>query len=196
MPRQARSQAVVSNVLHIITRGNNKQKVFYSISDYEYYLFLLKEAKREFRFIIHHYALMPNHVHLLISVENIEEMSRAMKWINQSYSLHHKRRKRRIGHLWQGRFKSININSDAQLLACGVYVDLNPVRAGLAASPGDYPWTSYRGLAGIEHDRLISPDSVWNLSGCSTQEKQVKYKELVDFWQKMPATKIKDDEHE
>src|SRR4030042_771285 len=129
MPRTARI-APNEYVYHILTRGNNRQNVFKDKKDYEKYLGILKRYKEKYKFKLYHYVLMTNHVHLVLeTAQKGGNLSEIMKGINLSYAQYYKKRYRHIGHFWQDRYKSIIISKDNYLLACGSYVDLNPVRA-------------------------------------------------------------------
>ena len=87
---------------------------------------------------------MTNHVHLVIeTTEEGGELSQIMKGINLSYAQYFKVKYKHIGHFWQDRYKSIIISKDEYLLACGSYVELNPVRAGMVKDPREYRWSSY-----------------------------------------------------
>ena len=110
MPRTARI-APNENVYHILTRGNNRQDVFKDEKDYERYKDILKRYKERYKFALHHYALMRNHVHLVLeTTEKGGKLSEIMKGINLSYAQYYKHKHRHIGHFWQDRYKSIIIS--------------------------------------------------------------------------------------
>src|SRR3989304_6142922 len=129
MPRSARI-APGDYVYHILTRGNNRQDVFQEEEDFKKYMELLLRYKEKYKFKLYHYVLMTNHVHLVLEpTERGGGLAEIMKGINLSYAQHYKRKYKHIGHFWQDRYKSIIISKDDYLLACGSYVELNPVRA-------------------------------------------------------------------
>ena len=128
---------------HIIVRGNNRQEIFRSNKDYEKYLSLLKHYKRKYKFKIFCYCLMPNHIHSVIDPENSKILSKAMNAMQRAYTGHFNTKYERVGHLWQGRFKSKIIVKDDYLIECINYIELNPVRAGMVRAPHEYPWSSY-----------------------------------------------------
>jgi putative transposase len=102
-----------------------------------------------------------------------------MKGIDLSYAQHYKRKYDHVGHFWQDRFKSILISRDEYLLACGSYVELNPVRAGVVKDPKDYRWSSYRVYAYGEEDALVDEDPIyWELSNEEPNRRR-KYREFV-----------------
>ncbi len=155
MPRSARI-APKEFVYHVLTRGNNKQDVFCDDEDFGKYLEILRKYKNQYKYKLYHYVLMSNHVHLVMeATQEGGNLSQIMKGINLSYAQHYKKKYKYSGHFWQDRFKSIIISKDEYLLACGSYVELNPVRAGMVRDPKDYPWSSYRANACGKRDDLI-----------------------------------------
>lgn len=143
MPRIARI-VIEKAYYHIITRGNQKQIVFVDVNDYEKYLLLLKKYKRRFGFKLYGFCLMPNHVHLVIQVKNPIELNKIMRGINLSYTLYFNFRHKKVGHLWQDRFKSKIIEKDPYFIECINYIENNPIRASLTDRPEDYFWSSFR----------------------------------------------------
>jgi putative transposase len=179
MPRIARI-APKDHIFHILTRGNNRQDVFRDESDYQEYLEILDRYRKKYRFRLYHYALMKNHVHLVLETqEEGGNLAEVMKGINLSYAQHYKRKYDHIGHFWQDRFKSILISRDQYLLACGSYVELNPVRAGIVKDPRDYRWSSYRAYAYGKENSLVDEHPVyWELSKDESDRRQ-RYREFV-----------------
>lgn len=129
---------------HIITRGNQRQKVFMSEEDYRMYLRITKKAKRKYKVLIYAYCLMPNHIHLLIEANPPQNMSKFMQWLNRGYTAYFNTRYKKIGHLWQGRFKGKPILKGDYLIQCATYIEGNPVRANMVHDMADYEWSSYR----------------------------------------------------
>ena len=165
-----------TGVFHILTRGNNRQKVFRDRKDYQHYLHLLKLCKEEHRFLLYHYCLMPNHVHLILETTPKTNLSKLMKQINLRYASHFRRRNRYWGHLWQGRFKSLLIERDRYLIACGRYIESNPVRAKIVDNPGDYPWSTYKFYAYGGGDDLVDIDPLYQELGKTEKERQLSYR--------------------
>jgi putative transposase len=179
MPRTARI-APKENVYHILCRGNNKQIIFKNEHDYQQYLSILKKYKKSHYFLLYHYVLMPNHVHLVLDVTREgKELSEIMKGINLSYVLYYKKKYEHIGHFWQDRYKSIMISKDDYLLACGSYVELNPVRARMVKDPADYPWSSYTTYAHGKHSELVDKHTIYLNLGKESKENQDKYQEFI-----------------
>lgn len=179
MPRTSRT-APRGHVYHVLTRGNNRQDVFEDYNDFKRYLDLLLRYKEKYQFKLYHYVLMTNHVHLVIEPSGDGgSLSEIMKGINLAYAQHYKRKYRHTGHFWQDRYKSIIISKDEYLIACGSYVELNPVRAKMAEDPKDYQWSSYRAYAYGKRDVPVDEHPVYlQLSG-DEGERRRKYREFV-----------------
>jgi putative transposase len=133
---------------HVLSRGNERRDIFYDDGDYFRFLETLDRMVARFNIEVHAYVLMRNHYHLL--VRTIEaNLSRAIQWLGVSYSVWYNRRHRRTGHLFQGRFKSFLIENERYLVAMGLYIHGNPMRAGVVDKLSEYPWSSYRAYAGM-----------------------------------------------
>lgn len=160
MPRSRRF-IPVDSALHIMCRGNNRQKVFHNDSDKLCYWRMIKVLKEENRINILHYCIMENHIHLIIWLSTKSRLSKFMKQLNLSYFNYYKKQYDYCGHVWQGRYKSNIIETDGHLLHCGKYVELNPVRAGIVSLPEEYAFSSYRHYAFGQPDALISDSPVF-----------------------------------
>lgn len=137
---------------HVLSRGNERRDIFYDDGDYLRFLETLDRMVARFTIEVHAYVLMRNHYHLL--VRTIEaNLSQAIQWLGVSYSVWFNRRHRRTGHLFQGRFKSFLIENERYLVAMGLYIHGNPVRAGVVDRLSGYPWSSYHAYAG----RIVQP---------------------------------------
>lgn len=110
---------------HITTRGNQRQSVFRMEADYVKYIEFLRRYKRKYGFKLYGYCLMPNHVHLIGEIEEKMKLSKFMHGLNRSYTLYFNSKYRKVGHLWQGRFRSRVLNKDEYLINCINYVELN-----------------------------------------------------------------------
>lgn len=180
MPRIARI-APRDYIFHILTRGNNRQDVFRVEIDYQKYLEIVGRYKEKYQFKLYHYVLMRNHVHLVLETQ-VEggSLAEIMKGINLSYAQHYKRKYDHIGHFWQDRFKSILISRDQYLLACGSYVELNPVRAGIVKAPRDYRWSSYRAYAYGKRDSLVDEHPIYHELSEDEPNRRKRYREFVE----------------
>lgn len=132
-----------SGMYHVILRGINKQVIFHDELDYRKFLEVLKEAKKKSGFAVHAYCIMNNHVHMLIE-EKEESLGVIMKRIGSSYVYWYNRRYDRVGHLFQGRYRSQPIDDERYLLTVLRYIHQNPVKARIKVHCKDYRWSSYR----------------------------------------------------
>jgi putative transposase len=164
---------------HVIQRGNNRQAIFVDRTDQELMLTLFGENAARFGVALHAYVLMSNHFHLLATPSTAEGLPRFMQAIGRRYVRHFNDRHGRSGTLWEGRYKSTLIQTDRYLLACMVYIDLNPVRAGMVAEARDYPWSSHAHYAGLRHDRLLTPHPLYWELGNTPFAREAAYAELV-----------------
>src|SRR3989337_1948027 len=173
MPRVARI-APEENIYHVLTRGNNRQDIFKDESDYRKYIGIIRKYKERYGFSLYHYVLMRNHVHLVLETSSGGgSLAATMKGINLSYAQYYKAKYGHIGYFWQDRFKSILISRDQYLLACGSYVELNPVRAGIVKDPRDYRWSSYRAYAYGKENSLVDEHAIyWELSKDESDRRQ------------------------
>jgi putative transposase len=133
---------------HVFVRGVARSAVAVDAEDYQRSIELLERAVSRFELLCHAWCYLPNHAHLLVTSQQ-GNLSRAMHWLGtctaQSFNLRHER----SGHLYQGRFGSRLVEDDGYLLELERYLALNPVRAGLCRSPGDWLWSSYAATAGL-----------------------------------------------
>jgi len=178
MPRTARVLPD-EGYFHAFTRGNNKKYIFRKDRDFKIYLELLKKYKERFHLIIYHYALMFNHIHLLCKKTAETNLAKMMQGLGLSYSNRYRKRYGFTGHFWQGRYKSNLIEDDGYLLRCGLYIERNPVEAGLVDLPEDYPWTSYRAYAFGEKDPIIDIDPLFETLGKNDEERKKTYRDLM-----------------
>lgn len=151
-------RAVMPGVpVHIVQRATDRNACFRSDADRSTYLAILGYVAREEACRIHAYCLMTNHVHLLVTPTEAAGCSALMKRLSQRYSYYFNRRHGRTGHLWESRFRSSLILSPEYVLACHRYIELNPVRAGMATDPEAYEWSSCAANIGRRTDVLVAP---------------------------------------
>jgi putative transposase len=180
-----RPRLVLSAVpLHIIQRGNNRAPCFACETDYLVYLALARQYAAEAACQIHAYVLMTNHVHLLLSSESTTGPSVLMRRLGQHYVQYFNRNHGRTGTLWEGRFRSCLVESERYLLICQRYIELNPVRAGMVAEPGQYLWSSYRANALGVDDSLLTPHLIYTGLGKHGGERHAAYRSL--FMEALP----------
>ena len=132
---------------HITSRGNQKQPIALSDRDRFTFLRIIRDACEKFGAIIHTYCIMGNHYHLLLQTLSAN-LSRIMHFINTTYTHYFNWKNGKSGHLFQGRYSAILIDSEAYGLEVSRYSHLNPVRAKIVAQTEDYPWSSYREFMG------------------------------------------------
>jgi REP element-mobilizing transposase RayT len=155
MPRSAR--LIIDNAIyHVMTRGNQKQITFLDNKDYEKYIEILKHYKHKFWFKLFGYCLMPNHVHIIIKIKQGRSLQKIVQGLNQTYTIWFNKKYGKVGHLWQGRYKSRLIQNNNYLIDCIEYVELNPIRAGLTKKTASYPWSSYSSRLRIEKFDLLN----------------------------------------
>jgi len=178
MPRIARLVAD-DLVFHILTRGNNRNVVFLDEMDYRHYLSLLALYREEHSFLLYHYCLMPNHIHMILKVTKDTNLAKLMKQINISYVYHFKKKYSYYGHFWQDRYKSLIIDKDEYLLMCGKYIELNPVKAGLVNDPKDYPYSSYNFYVNDVRSAILHKNPLYEDMANTDKERQAYYKDLI-----------------
>ena len=164
---------------HVIQRGNNRQLIFSTVADHVYLLACLDEKAKKFDVAIHAYVLMGNHFHLLLTPHTATGLPLMMQSVGRSYVRYFNALHNRSGTLWEGRYRSTLIQTDRYLLTCMAYIDLNPVRAGLAAEAKDYPWSSYGHYAGLRADKLITPHPLFWALGNTPFGREAAYAQTV-----------------
>ena len=139
MPRKPRIDA--AGYHHVLNRGINRASVFLSRDDKDKFLDILAAAKPIYKFTLHSFCIMDNHYHLLIETHR-DNLSLLMRYVNSQYACYFNKKMQRSGHLWQGRFKSWYVNDEKYLWLLLRYIEMNPVRAGLSFTGGEYPFSS------------------------------------------------------
>ena len=141
MPRSARKRSA-SGIYHIMLRGINRQDIFHDEDDKQRFLGILKKVKETSLCEVYGYCLMGNHVHLLIR-EGKEALSQIMKRVGTAYAYWYNTKYERIGHLFQDRFKSENVDDDSYFLSVLRYIHQNPLKAKMVNTMSEYVWSSY-----------------------------------------------------
>jgi putative transposase len=188
MARKARSKIVVPGVPnHIIVRGNNRRRLFSFAGDYRAFLCLLQRSGEQHECAVHALCLMSNHVHDLVTPPTLEASSRYVARFAQRYAQLRNARRGGTGKLFEERFRSKPVVSAEQLVNTTLYIDANPVRAGLVDDALDYPWSTYAFHAGFAErsqiPRALWTPSAWYVSlGRSDGERARVYRELFDAY--------------
>ena len=168
----------IDTAMHLVNRGNNRQFIFNGEADKLYFYSLMLELKQENKISIFHYCLMDNHPHLVVWLKDESKLSKFMKQLSLSYHSYYRKTYGYSGHLWQGRFKSSIIDTDFYLLACGKYIELNPVSAKMVTLPQDYLFSSYNFYAYGKPDSLLTPSPAYFVLSDSPEERKKQY---IDF---------------
>lgn len=177
MPRKPRI-VIPGQPLHVLQRGNNRQAIFFSEEDYRFFLEAVRAACVKYRCAVHAYVLMTNHVHLLVTPEQENSLSLMMQSVGRRYVRYVNDRYHRSGTLWEGRFKCSLIDTLNYLFACFVYIEMNPVRAGMVAAPQHYRWSSFHANALGRNDPVLSPHDMYHKLGGNAGERKQAYKTL------------------
>ena len=147
MPRSPRVE-IPGGIYHITARGNRKQSIFVEANDRVFWLWCLNKIAAESEWQIFNYVQMGNHFHFLTRITK-SNLSHGMQCLNGLYGQFFNHSHGETGHLFQGRFHSRMVETEAHLLECVRYDDLNPVRAGLVDHPVDWRWSSFRATVGL-----------------------------------------------
>lgn len=164
---------------HVIQRGNDRQPCFFADADYLRYRNDLRELALRENCAVHAYALMTNHVHLLMTPTTSGGVARVMQSLGRRYVRYINDRYHRTGTLWEGRYKACLVDDGNYLMQCYRYIELNPLRAAMVADPGNYSWSSHRSNAYGEHDPLVSPHSAYVALATAPARRQQIYRALV-----------------
>ncbi len=135
-------------VYHVTSRGDRREDIFVDDTDRAMLLTVVAQGLARFDAQLLSYCLMSNHYHFVLQTRR-GNLSALMRHINGVYTQAFNRRRGKMGHLFQGRFKAILVDREAYLLEVCRYVELNPVRAGMVAAVGEWPWSSYRAHVGL-----------------------------------------------
>ena len=141
MPREARKKSE-SNIYHVMLRGINRQIIFEDDGDRHYFMTVLKHCKDIAGFRLYAFCLMSNHVHLLIEPAG-EPLSQIFKRVGSKYVYWYNQKYQRVGHLFQDRYRSENVETNQYFMTVLRYILQNPMKAGIESRPGSYPWSSY-----------------------------------------------------
>ena len=161
-------------------RGNAGSDIFKSVRDREKFLEYVGKAVERYEIKIHSYCLMTNHYHFLIETSH-PNLSQAIKWINVGYVAYFNRKRRRYGHLFQGRFKAVVIDADEYLKHLSRYIHLNPIRAGMVEHCKDYPWSSYPVFGGYaKAPEWLEIHWLLSLFGQNRKKAMERYREFVE----------------
>jgi len=177
MPRRHRL-ALAGHTHHLIQRGVNRQAIFFEDRDRIVFLEHLAAALEAQDCALHAYVLMTNHLHLLVTPATDEGIGRMMQSLGRRYVGHVNRRYGRTGTLWEGRFRSTVVDAESYVMACYRYIEANPVRARMAATAADYPWSSHGRNALGRPDLLVSEHEAYASLGATAGARRQVYREM------------------
>lgn len=185
MPRKPRLQTP-GVPLHIVQRGHSKSSVFCDDEDFHTYLKALQHSLSLNPVTLHAYALMSNHVHLLLTPYSGMGASRFMHALNVRYGKAFNKRWQRSGSVWEGRYKSRVLKGDRDLFACMRYIDMNPVEAGIALKPENYRWSSHRHYRNSESIPLITEHCLFETLGNTPTDRASAYLQMFNQVMEVP----------
>lgn len=170
---------VPSQPHYVIQRGLNGQPVFQDDADYTAFLAWLRSAGRTYKVAVHAYVLLPDQLHLLLTPSDEDGLGAMMQWLGRYYVPYYNQKYGRAGTLWHGRYKTSVVDADNFLLVCSRYIELAPVRDGLARLPEEYPWSSYAHHAGIRADGVVTDHAAYWSLGNTPFQREAAYIELA-----------------
>jgi putative transposase len=166
-------------VYHLTSRGNARRGIFFNDGDRELFLQTLAHVVSRYSWICHAYCLMANHYHLLVETPKAN-LSIGMRQLNGIFTQSFNRRHKRVGHLFQGRFKAVLVEKESYLLELCRYVVLNPVRVKGGTKTAAWKWSSYRATAGLASvPEFLSTDWLLEQFGKNRRVAQKRYREFV-----------------
>jgi len=181
MPSCARKyQLADSLVYHVFNRSNGRVFIFNSEEDFQHLRQLLRGYNSKFNAKIYHWVIMQNHFHLLLEMEYPERLSRMMAGFARAYTHYYHGKFKTAGYLWQGRFKAQAVQKDEYMIACGRYIERNPVKAGIVKQAHEYPHSSAQFYCLGVDDGITSEDPVYIEYGRDKTEREAKYGEFLN----------------
>ena len=180
MPRRARKhQLGRALTYHIMNRGILGQDIFHDTQDVDSFIESVAVYIRRFEISVYHWCIMHNHYHLILKLNDYRILSKIAGGLQQIYARKYHKRYNTAGRFFQNRFKSQAIEQSSYLLACGRYVERNPVRAGLVAAPWEWPWSSARFYALGNEDPIITEDPELRGMGLAGPGGRMAYREWL-----------------
>ena len=164
---------------HVTARGNERRKIFLSQADYKKFLAYLTDALHKYDIILYAFTLMGNHYHLLVETPKAN-LSSFMHAVASAYTTYFNIKRKRAGHLFQGRYKAILVEKESYLLELSRYIHLNPVRAGIVEKPEDYAFSSYRSYLFPKEETIVLRDLIWGMFSGNRKEAPQRYKAFVE----------------
>ncbi len=177
MPRRPRIE--IAGYYHIINRGVEQRVIFKEPCDYEYFEELMCFYMKSYGITLHNYCLMSNHYHLLIEIST-DNLSKFMRQLNMNYAIYFNKKYKRVGHLWQGRFKSWFVTDEAYLYTLMLYIEQNPLKANMVKTLKAYPYSSYHHFLQKEIPECLQDSWIVQNHGSDHDAIQVMLNNKVD----------------
>lgn len=178
---------------HVVLRGNNRQRIFFGDADFRFLYDTLRDVASVHGCAVHAYVFMTNHLHLLVTPWSPDALPFTMRDVGRCYVQQHVNRLYgRSGTLWEGRYKSALVQAQRYFLACMRYIEMNPIRAGLAHRPEDYLWSSSRHYLHGDPDPLVTPHEEYLALGATEDARRRAYRCLFSFEDALDVAKIRD----
>ena len=171
--------------IHVIQRGHMRAACFFDEEDCVAYLGWLGRYAARFGCSVHAYVLMGNHVHLLLTPSRASGVADLLRALAGRYGRYADEVHHHDGPLWEDRYEAFPVHVGRYLLSCMRYIELNPVRARVVASPGQHRWSSFRANALGQDDALLTPHAHYCALGRDAQSRQAAYRAL--FADQAPA---------
>lgn len=185
MPSYARRHQLQGSLTyHIFNRSNGRIPIFNHDDDFACFKDLIKRYKEQFNLAVYHWVIMSNHFHLLVEIERPETLPKIMAGLARAYSYYYHRRRQTSGYLWQGRYKAQAIQKGGYLMACGRYIERNPVEASLVTKAYQYRHSSARYYCLGEKDDVVNESHVYREFGASEAERQQQYQRYLEDFDK------------
>jgi len=176
VPMYARKHQLQNTLIyHIYNRSHRGEYIFESKKDFEHFSDLLCRLKEDYEVKIYHWVIMSNHYHLCLKLDTPEIMSKCMSGLQRAYTHYYNRTRKVRGYLWESRFKSQPIEGENYLLACGRYIERNPVRAKMVKDPAQYFYSSARYYCLGAQDKITDTNLYYDEFGDSIRDKQRGY---------------------
>lgn len=180
MPSYARKHQLNRSLLyHVFSRSNARLPIFHEPEDFRHFITLLKSYAEAFSLQIYHWVIMANHYHLLLEIYEPEQISRCMAGLARAYTHYYHKTYQTSGYLWQGRFKLQPIEKERYLVACGRYIERNPVRAGIVVAAELYPYSSAAYYCIGRTDAIITESPCYFAFGQDNSQRREEYRKFL-----------------
>ncbi len=177
MGRAARVN-LIDGLYHLTSRGVRRLAIYEDGVDYRRFQGFFRELAGELGWVCHAFCLMPNHYHLLVETR-LPNLSAGMQRLNWRYAVRFNWRHGYTGHLFESRFNSELVETEAHFLETARYIVLNPVRAGLCAQPGEWPFSSYRRTLVPSEEEFVESSRLHGSFGADLTTARSRYEAFV-----------------